>query len=500
MILKNIKYYGILLMVSMTISVSCNKDHIDVAPFNVTEADYFKTEIQFTKAVFGIYAKQSDWYWYSGGGSLIPVTYLPGDDVTTTGQEAFEQFGQIQPSDGSVSYYYSVGYQLIGRANIVLQKLEEEEGVYQTAGLKDIHRGEALFLRGLAYYNLWNVYGTSPLITKRIEDPNELRNPGTTGTQLLDQAISDFTEAAGLLPASWDAANRGRATANSANGMLGKSLVFRGTVNDAAADFTAAIQAFDKLTGVSLVPKFDDNFAADAENNAESLYEFQSSSPYGQDNVWLDNDFNDAVGSMSTFWGFYNNSWALFGRAPFIATQKLIDAFDAGDPRRDLTLDPGSKAIKKYVTRDYLTNSGVASANNPRILRYADVFLLKAEAILKSGGSTSDAISLINEVRTRARNMVGGGTFPENYSTAETNTTTIMNWIIKERLLELAAEGQRWFDIKRWHIAGDLVLNNAFFSATNPAAMSFEAPKHLYFPIPTSELDVNPNVTQNPGY
>src|SRR5687767_10181519 len=124
MILKNIKYYGILLITAMTISISCNKDHIDLAPFNVTEADYFKTETHFTKAVFGIYAKQSDWYWYSAGGSLIPVTYLPGDDVTTTGNEAFEQFGQIQPSDGSISYYYSVSYQLIGRANLVLQKLD----------------------------------------------------------------------------------------------------------------------------------------------------------------------------------------------------------------------------------------------------------------------------------------------------------------------------------------------------------------------------------------
>ena len=92
----------------------------------------------------------------------------------------------------------------------------------------------------------------------------------------------------------------------------------------------------------------------------------------------------------------------------------------------------------------------VNSLNNVRILRYADVLLLKAEAILQSGGSTSAAIDLINDVRTRARNMVAGGTEPANFSTAETNKNTIMQWIMDERLRELGAEGGRWFDVRRW--------------------------------------------------
>jgi hypothetical protein len=115
---------------------------------------------------------------------------------------------------------------------------------------------------------------------------------------------------------------------------------------------------------------------------------------------------------------------------------------------------------------------------------------------VQSNGSTAEAIDLINQVRTRAR---GTGTEPANFNTAETNRTTIMQWIMDERLRELAGEGQRWFDLRRWHLQGIINLNSAFFSS-NTTGTSFQAPKHLYFPIPTSETDVNPNVKQNEGY
>jgi hypothetical protein len=74
-----------------------------------------------------------------------------------------------------------------------------------------------------------------------------------------------------------------------------------------------------------------------------------------------------------------------------------------------------------------------------------------------------------------------------------------MNWIIKERLLELAGEGQRWIDLRRWQMEGVISLDNNFFSS-NTLTMSFQLPKHLNLPIPNSEIDVNPNVVQNPGY
>ena len=279
---------------------------------------------------------------------------------------------------------------------------------------------------------------------------------------MLDQAIKDFSDAADLFPQSWDASNKGRVTVNSANGMLGKALVFRASVTKTAADYVSAIAAFNKITGVSLVPNFADNFSDVTENNNESLFEFQAAKAFGGDNYWLDNDFDNPIGDMSIFWGYYSNNFALFGQSRYFVTTKLQDAFEAGDPRIEATFDPADKTINKYVTMDGSVGGDPGSKDNYRILRLADVKLLQAEAILQSGGSTTAAIGFINEVRTRARNMVAGGTIPADYSTAETDKATIMNWIMNERFLELAGEGQRWFDIRRWHMQGIITLDNNF--------------------------------------
>src|SRR5437868_3799340 len=125
-------------------------------PHGPTEASFFTKESDFTKAVLGIYSKIDDVYWYNGGAdnSTMPIYLLPGDDITTNqNNEEFEQFGPIQPSSGRVDYFYKVWYQLIARANVVLEKIDQvAEGVYITPGLKENNKGEALFLRGYAYF------------------------------------------------------------------------------------------------------------------------------------------------------------------------------------------------------------------------------------------------------------------------------------------------------------------------------------------------------------
>jgi hypothetical protein len=487
---------------------SCKKSYTDLLPHGPTELSYFTKEDDFNKAVLGVYAKMVDYFSFNGGDfvgggadiSQITCFILPGDDITTNNNnEEFEQFGSLQPSNGRLSRLYKGLYQQIARANVVLEKISEvADDIYKTPNLKNYHKGEALFLRGYAYYNLWNFFGTSPLVTQRVTSDAQFFPPSTTETQLLDQAIEDFTEAATLLPPSWDAANRGRVTTNSANGMLGKCLVFRASATKNTADYTAAITAFDKISGAKLVNDFGDNFAFDTENNEESLFEFQASQAFGFDNVWLSNDFDNAVGQLSIFWGFYDNNFALFGRSRYYVTAKVATTFNAADPRIASTFDPADKTVKKYVTRDKIGASGVGSVNNYRILRYADVLLLKAEAILQSGGSAAEAIGLINQVRARARAMAPAGVEPADRSTAQTDKSIIMGWIMTERLLELTGEGQRWFDIRRWALQGILTIDNAFFSS-NINNVNFQS-YNLFFPIPNSERDVNPNVSQNPGY
>jgi hypothetical protein len=163
------------------------------------------------------------------------------------------------------------------------------------------------------------------------------------------------------------------------------------------------------------------------------------------------------------------------------------------------------KNVVKY-TRDGITTNGKSaneqSKNNPRILRYADVLLLKAEATVRSGGSLSDAIGLINQVRTRARKSTLTGVeaaVPANLNTAEVDRATVLNWIFQERRIELACEdGHRWYDLRRRHIAGEIDLKTLNFDSKR-IDFAFKD-YNVNFPLPEIEIIENKNLKQNTGY
>ncbi len=508
------KIFGTIALIMLIIG-GCNESKLNLRPLAETEGDIFDEEVDFDRAVMGIYAKITDIYWYNMNQPKHRMWHAPGDDITTMGITPFETFAGLQPAtpelnanggDVRETGYWRAVYNIVSRANIVLQKIDEEDGVIKTPGMKDAFHGEALFLRAWSFFQLWNFFGpAAPVITERITSQAGINPPSSKGTELLDQAIDDLQRAANLLPASWDDKYRGRVTKSSANGMLGKVLVFRGTVNGSSSDMTEAIAAFNKINDKVLIDKYSDNFSVYQENNAESLFEFQAGSPPIFDNVWLSNDFDRAVGTMTTFWGYFDAHWSIWDpNNRLLASNKFINKFNT-DPRFLYAVDSGyTNHITKYVRENLLVGAGVGSVNNPRILRYADILLLKAEAILKSGGSKSEVIGLINQIRTRARNW-GGGTEPADHDTNETDENTIMQWIMDERMIELfAEEAHRWFDLRRWHMAGYINLgtwtgdDNGFSSLRSD--FNFDVNTHLYFPAPEGEVNLNPNIIQNPGY
>jgi starch-binding outer membrane protein, SusD/RagB family len=434
--------------------------------------------------------------------------------------------------------FFKYSYQLIARANVVLQKIEEaDETVYsKTPALKDYHKGEALFLRGYNNFLLWNIFGTAPIVNERILDINNSYPPNSNGTELLDQAITDLETAAALLPDSWDANNKGRVTKNSAFGLKAKCLVFRGTVTKSNADFNAAIADINKIAGVSLTQNYGQNFDVAFENNAESLFEYQASDPTGVVNPFLNghtrdlagNDGFSVKGDITAWWGPFANKWNWIGNANVYATASLQGIYEKdgniSDPRKQFTVNNtvNNNNILKYVqsTKTYNINpwatgnanglNGGCSLNNPRILRYADVLLLRAEAIVRSGGSLSEAIGIINQIRDRARKstyastvppspLPAPATVPADRPTTETNAATVLSWIFDERRMELACEeGHRWFDLRRRHMAGEIDLKSLDFGHVK-VGNGFQD-KHIYFPYPTSEVTANPNMKQNDGY
>ena len=509
--------YKLLIAMSMFVFIlmswqACDDSVLDQEPTGFTEATYFLSEEDFQEAVFGIYAKVTDIYWFNNNDPNHPLWLLPGDAVTTSAGLDFEIFEPLDPNNGRVNNVWNTYYVLKNRANTVLTKLETQGDVYDNEALKNYHEGEALFLRSWAMFRLWNHWGAyAPLVDRRITLAEDTEPPSSNlndpwGTELLDKAIEDLQRAVELLPVSWPEEELGRVTSNSAYGLLGKVLVFRASATGNAADYNSAISAFNSIQGRNLMPHYRDISSNFSLNNDESLFEFQANQPPATDNVWLNNDFDVPIGSMSAYWGFYSGHWSWFAGAPLVPTEKLLNTYEEGDPRADWTVGPTDSPISeresfvKYVFDEVRTDTDVGSTNNPRILRYADVLLLKAEAHLETGNLTQ-AIELINEVRERARNSADTPSdHPADRLLNETNPDVVFDWLQEERYIELAGEeGHRWFDLRRWHKAGKIDLNDFDFSSVREG-FNITLPKHLFLPIPQSEMDANRNVVQNDGY
>jgi len=508
MIMK--KIYRILIVFILFAAMSCNEENLDLSPSKETEVSFFQTQEGFEKGVMGVYQKLRTMYGHQQI-NMMGIWLLPDDNLTSLGSHAYETFSSMAPDNGNVRNLYKFLYELVGRANVMLDHLNTvEDGVFESDEVKNSITGEVLFLRAYANYFIWNFWGpAAPLVTERITSFEDIAPPSAGGNALLDQAIADFQQAADLLPSSWSTDQRGRATKNSANGFLGKALVFRGTVSSNNADFTAALTAFNKISGVDLAPTYQDNFNVYKENNIESIFEVQVSDRPIATGVWS-NDDNSSNGFTAGSWDFFNNGYFNWNNPRYLPTQSLIDAYIQEDPRFSYSIVFSEKnnetQIGKYVTDNAFIFSRPEgkslSVNNPRLLRYADVMLLKAECIARTGGNLTDAIDLINQIRERARKSTSDGTVatePADRSVSETNAQTVLDWIFYERRIELAAEeSHRWFDLRRRHIAGEINLNNWDFSSLK-SDFNF-TDKNIYLPLPAYELELDPNLTQNTGY
>lgn len=509
---KKLFYSVLILLPALFIIINaCNEENIDLPPLDETEVAYFTDQDAFERGIRGTYAKLTDYYWFNANLPNHEVWLLPGDDLTTDGDYPSEKFGTLQPSNERINYVWDKTYELISRSNIMLEKIETiGPDYYEDNDLMDYNRGEALFLRSWGNYILFVFWEKAPLVTMRIQGVGEdTKQPESSGTQLLDQAIADLTEAANLLPESWDDEYAGRVTKDGANALLGRCYMVRAAYGNGNTDYSAAITAFNKITISELAPHFGDNFDAMKENNIESLFEFQATNAPSFENIWLGNEFNQTIGSMHAYWGFFNDEWSYWDHNPFEPTAKLRATFELGDPRIDETFraNDGSNfngwEFVKY-TKKGLLGQNTSSLNNPRILRYADVLLLKAEALVRTGGSASEAIGLVNQIRERARNSVPDtiptSSVPADLDVNETDEATILQWIKDERFRELAGEeSHRWVDIKRWYKEGELTLNNEFFSSLRND-INFDPNVHMVYPIPNNEVDLNPNVFQHEGY
>jgi len=511
-------------------------DQLNIKPTSELETEYFDTENRVQQGVGSCYAALTNLYaaLLNDGGGIHEIMFLPGDDVTNSdsGHGALEAFSGLNSSNGQVNTAWTRLYQLIYRTNFMLEKLDDPsiKALYQREGLWNANEGELLFLRSWVFYRLWDWFRKAPIQDKRIATVGDAILPPSEGFDMLDRAIADLETAATLLPNVnyWDdATEKGRVFNESAYGLLVKCYVLRARYNNKNADdYQKAITAFEKITTRKLVP-FNDNFDYHFENNDESLFEFQASHAPTQDNAWLDNNFGGAVGQMGAFYHYSTAHWSNYVSGIYGPTNKLMSAYDDGDPRKEGTFSKNRTNVngdvsipdmsswgyfngyqlQKYVKpgRCWFEETwGINSTNNTRLIRYGDIKLLAAEAYLQTGNPAS-ALKQVNDIRARARLSTDDG----SVSPVPADLTSItMDDIMNERFKELAAEeGIRWTDLRSWHAAGfiDLSTWKAADFGYNYDAKNFEfdVNKHLLFPIPQSEMDRNPLMAaagNNPGY
>lgn len=348
----------------------------------------------------------------------------------------------------------------------------------------------------MSYFKLVQVFGAVPV--------NLSDSPSTTDTSILvrrpvadvyTQIISDLIAARdGLSPAK---ASTGRATKYAAQGLLGKVYMTRANTGDFTLAKTelAAVVSGASAAGFSLISGTNYGTIFTVDKNVETIFGTQISGSISDDYTGTD------------FWGWYTGSDT---KADFNTVDlSLVNAFNASDAnavsgsdlRRSKTIIANATVARGYQSSKYPTALGTPKGSEVDWieLRLADVILLYAEALNEeTNASASRTLALVEleKIRNRAGlkpyNSVGGPVLADTQ-------VAYRDAIAKERRLELAFEGQRWFDLLRYNKVTAGATQTAMASAI-PAIATFSNNYYL-FPIPDSEISASFNViTQNPGY
>jgi starch-binding outer membrane protein, SusD/RagB family len=487
--------------------LGCSSQDLDkVNPNLVTTETFFKNGDELTTAVNSAYALLQS-------SSLVAREYwflhdLRSDDVASGGGQLETPRNQLltgvhDPANSVMNAVWGGLYRTIHRTNTVIQNASRAQ---TDDALRRRVVGEAKFLRAFAYFDLVSMWGGVPLYREVVNTTSETQ-PRATADAVYQLIIDDLTAIQNDLPVSYTGANVGRATRGAAQALLGKVYLQRGNHAQAKAEF-------DKV----MVNNYLDNFLEETENNPESIFEI-GFSKVGDMNWSLD---GDGLGNETTP---RSQEYAAVGWRNLIPSNVLLEEFEKttqGDAKTDpryfdsfyfvgdmynnntRRLDSASiqgnistihgqrrlvswrKYGAMYKTADTYYTSGI----NFRLIRYADVLLMSAEAEALLG-NLPVAVQRMNQVRTRA--SVAMPPYPTAKYPANSRAE-VLRALFHERRVELGGEQTRNRDILRWRAQRLL---------PNEPLSYFQANRHELLPLPQQELDNNDKIdqsNQNPGY
>jgi starch-binding outer membrane protein, SusD/RagB family len=484
---------------------SCSEDFLDKTnPGTLVASTFYQTEAQVQQAVNGIYGQlqpiiSNQWAYNEFIADNTTLHFNVGNRGQGPSLEAIE-FWQINSGTSNITNLYSSIYLTMVNINTSLSKLP---GAAFDDVLKKQYEGELKFLRAYYYFQLTQHFGEVIIITEPLKVPAEAyaytREPVDKVYELIK---SDLNFAVTALPASYNAANKGRATQGAALSLLSKVQLTRKEYANAVTTLNQVLSL-----GYSLLPSYADVFDPLKKNHAESIFDvqFQGDNLLGEGSNFI---YTFAPlfssGGVIDFAGQDGGGWNTPSR-------DMIAAYEAGDLRKDVSLKEGYlNKSNEWVPVPFInkynhphTIRGVTNENWP-VLRYADVLLMLAEAINEqSDGPTVEAYDYLNAIRSRAGLAALSGL----------NENSFRDAVLKERRIELAFENHRWFDLKRTKTPAELaIFLNAYAAieksnpTTDRGGIPFSAGDYQFseyealFPIPASEIRINPKLTQNPGY
>lgn len=413
-------------------------------------------------------------------------------------------FFPVLPANGIVNGMWVGYYALINKCNIVLDQIENNKDIVATESQKLQAQAEARFLRAYAYFNLVRFFGRVPLIDKLL--PASQPNTTQVGpAQIYPFIEGDLQFAAANAPLNWDKKFAGRITKGAANGLLAKVYLTQQKWGQAMATANLVMTSgqYDLTTPYNRI------FGETGENSSESVFEVQATASA---------TIPTANGVEFIQWQGVRDGgvWNL-GYGFNVPNANLEAAYEANDPRKARTFLYRSTASTTYRTvydeatpttwvnpiynhKVYssptfraLYNNRAGRWMNIRILRYADVVLMYAEAANEVGGTANitAARNALNTIRLRAR--AGNAAILPDVTT--TDQSLLRDAIRHERRIELAMEHDRFFDLVRWGIAATTLQ-----AAGRP---NFNPSRDNILPIPQTQIDLSKEpykLTQNPFY
>jgi len=475
---------------------SCKKNFIELSPKTyISEDQFFQTASDYNQAVVAAYSPLQGLY-----GDAYVMGEMRSDNATyfnspgLSGGQFTDKYNISGFNDASVngdnSNKYVSCYNGIARTNAILDRVDNAN---IDAATKSNVKGQAQFLRAFYYFELVQYYGGVPLHLKEVTSVAQAGLARSSADQVYTQIIADATSAASLLPQTQT--TPGMVTKGSAETLLGYVYMTQ-------KDYPDAETALTKVTtlGYSLMPSYAAIFNPANKNNAESIFEVQYlAGPQGLSSSFAF-QFAPNINQIVNILGVSGNNQTTGGWDK--PTPDLIASYEPGDKREAATIaftyvdgsgktDSGAYVIK-YTHPPY-ANFGNCG-DDWMVYRYGDVLLLLAEC-LNDEGKSSDAIPYLNQVRARAG-------LPATTASSQTDLTTA---IAHERRVELAFENHRWLDLVRTGQA--ISVMTAFGAKIKQQEPYIQANAYtsittdkLIFPIPQSELDINPLLKQNPGY